>query len=245
MKRKARWGSVILAAMVTGCPITSSQGVDLGVRGILSLLISRQSGSATAYAGASVRDNTTIWNLLELADDQVISVNGVDLSPTLLALVLGLGIENVQVAAEIGAVNAPESYSITFDNQGEVASMTVTPPTDFTSVTPATGTQVSKTGFTVTWSPTGEADVLVDIVIEGLGPDGEDQDTDPDTEIVTLSNLSDDGTVTIGAGDLSSFLTGTITVSVKRFLTFSQTLGFASGQVRTEVVQQISLTLGN
>lgn len=241
--RKAVLGTMILALTLTGCPITPSQGVDLSVRGVLSLLISQESGSATASAGASVRDNQAILTLLQLADDQVLSVSGVELHLTLVALLFGLGLENTQVVAEIGAVEAPESYTVSFDDQGQTTSMTVTPPANFTSATPAAGSQVSSAGFNVSWSPSGVAGVLVDIVIQGLQADEDDEDTEPDTKYVTLSNFSDDGTATVGASDLEELLPGVITVTVKRFHTYPQSLGFASGNVRVEVFYEIALTL--
>ncbi len=245
MKRNLVLATMLLAVLGGGCAVVSSEGVDLSVRGMLSLLISRESTSATANTGASVRDNAAVFTLLDLADDQVLSVNGVTLQPTLVNIIFGLGFEDFQVVAEIGSVDAPSTYSISFDNQGEVATMTVTPPADFTSVAPAAGSSVSKAGFTATWAPSGETDVLAAVVIVGLEADGSDDDTDPDASSVTLSNLPDSGTVSVGASDLNDLLPGDITLTVQRYRTTTQTLGFASGDVRVQVFQDVALTLTN
>lgn len=231
MKHKTIWAILLPAAVVVGC--TSTVGVDLSIRGVLSFLISRESASASAHASASVGDNMSILTF-QLEGGQGFSINGTPLRPPLIG---------AQQTADVGAVDAPGSYSIDYHDGGDTTNMSVSPPADFASVTPAAGAQVSKTGFTMTWTPSGEADVLVDIVISGLEPDGTDDDSSPDLRQVTLGNLADDGMVSVGASNLNSFLLGDITVTVKRFRTVAQSLGFASGEVRVEIFQDIALTL--
>ena len=232
MKHKTIWAILLPAAVVAGCT-TSTIGVDLSIRGVLSFLISRESASATAHASASVGDNTSIFTF-ELEGGQGFSIDGIPFRPPLIG---------AQHTADVGAVNAPGSYSIDFHDRGDTTNMAVSPPADFTSVTPAAGTQVSKTGFTITWTPSGEADVLVDIIIDGLEPDGTDDDSAPEFGRVSLRNLADNGMVSVGAGNLNSFLPGDITVTFIRFRTITQSLGFESGEVRVEIFQNIALML--
>lgn len=56
-------------------------------------------------------------------------------------------------------------------------------------MTPANGSPVSRQGFDVAWTPSGDANVRVDIEISGFGPDGADEDKNPDRESRFLSNL--------------------------------------------------------
>lgn len=228
------FGLCFVLMLGIGSCTTSSIGLDLSVRGVLNFFITRPSASAGALASAYVNDSGAVGSpVVELQSNQVFSVNGVNLQK---------GLFNIHSAA-IGSVNAPSQYTVAFDNAGTSASMNVTPPVDFTSTTPAPGTSVSKAGFNVGWAPSGDANVKVDVEIRGLAPDGDDENGDPDSKIVTLRNLPDTGTAAIGAGDLQGFLNDNITVKVVRFLTFQQTIGFSGGTVRTEIYKETVLTL--
>ncbi|MBN2560095.1 MAG: hypothetical protein JXQ75_04120 [Phycisphaerae bacterium] len=225
--------SIGLTALAVGSCATSAVGLDLTLRGMLNLLISRESTAATAQVSGSIYDNGSTINLvIQLENDQVLSVNGVP-----IANPLGF------FGGTLGSVNAPDAYTVSFNNKGSVASMDVTPPVDYTSVTPADGTQVAKQGFDVTWSPSGDADVMVDIEITGLGPDGADSDGDPDVAVTLLQNLADDASVHVGAADLADFLAGEIAVEISRFRTFPEDLGLAGGQARVEIVKTVTLDL--
>lgn len=242
MKRICGFAGVAVMCSA-GCGVVPSTGIDLSQRGSLSMLISRESDSVQANAGASIADTAALATLFELDANQSLSVNGVELRESFLSKI-GLGFFDAQIRAEVGAREAPDGYEIEFDDAGTVTRMTVVPPADFTSVAPVAGSSVSASGFTVQWSPANESGVLVDVWIEGLTVDGElDDDTLPDAYFASLSNLSDSGSASIGAADLQGFLAGEITVSVLRFRTATQTLGFASGTVRAEVVAPVSLNL--
>jgi hypothetical protein len=60
---------------------------------------------------------------------------------------------------------------------------------------------------------------------------------------VTLSDLADDGDVTIGSSQLAYFLTGDLTVTLRRVRTISQKLGFSSGTIILRADHEIALTL--
>lgn len=242
MRRFCGFAGVVLLCGA-GCGVVPSTGIDLSQRGSLSMLISRESDSAQANVGASIADTAALATLFELGANQSLSVNGVELRESLLSKI-GLGFFDAQIRAAVGARDAPNGYEIEFNNAGTVTSMTVVPPADFTGLTPAAGSGVSASGFTVQWSPSNESGVLVDIWTEGLTVDGElDDDTLPDAYFTSLSNLSDSGSANIGAADLQGFLAGEITVSVVRYREVTQTLGFSAGSVRVEVVASTSLTL--
>lgn len=229
-------GSCLALLLGIGSCTTSSIGLDLTIRGVLSFFITRPSASAGALATGFINDSGSFGSpLVELQSNQVFSVNGVNLQKGVFTTYF----------APIGSVEAPSEYTVAFDNAGASASMTVTPPVDFTSTTPAAGTSVSRTGFNVGWSPSGDSNVLVDIEIRGLGPDGDDQNIDPDSVTVNVKNLPDNGTATLGAGNLQGFLNGEITVKILRFRSFNQSIGLSSGTVRTEIYKETTLTLTN
>lgn len=233
MKRLCKLLSIGLLAWGVGGCATSAAGLDLAVRGVLNLLISRESTSANAQVSGRIYDNGSILNpVIQLADDQVLSVNGV-------AIANPLGF----FGGTVGSVDAPNIYTVSFDNRGTLASMNVTPPVDFTSVTPAAGSQVSKQGFDIGWTPSGDANVLVDIKITGLEPDGADDGEDPDVKVADLENLPDNGTAHVGAADMTDFLVGGVIVEVTRFRSFPQDLGLAGGQVRVEISKTVVLGL--
>src|SRR6185436_4494178 len=107
-----------ICMVIVGCT-TSSIGLDLSLRGVLNLVLSRESDSSSIRADAIVKDNGSVANV-ELADNQILSVNGTNLTPGFINL---LG----HVGAELLAVDAPNSYAINFDNAGSVQSMTAAP----------------------------------------------------------------------------------------------------------------------
>ena len=60
--------------VIVGCT-TSSIGLDLSLRGVLTLVLTRDSGTSSVRADAFVKDNGSVANV-ELADNQNLSVNG-------------------------------------------------------------------------------------------------------------------------------------------------------------------------
>lgn len=232
--RMTRLASLLLSAAVVGC-VTPSTGLDLSVRGILTLVISRPTTASIADTSVSVADNGAFGTLISLDGDQFFTVNGARLNSVFFINGIYFG--------QVGAVDAPGIYTVAFNNKGTVTSMDVTPPTEFTATTPAAGANVSKNGFTVTWTPNGDASTRVDLEIQGLGPDGDDDDTDPDTVTESINRLPDTGTAAVAASDLSGFNAGAITLTIRRYREFNQTLGLASGTVRTSIVKVVPLVL--
>ncbi len=227
---------------VAGCP-TSSEGIDLATEATLTLVVSRVSLASTATASAVVvKSGTTALpqNKIALADDQILSVNNVALTGTTWTSV---GVD-ATVASTVAAVEAPATYSIQFDAQGTITTCTVTPPKDFSAVTPAASTTVPRTGFTIAWTPSGESDVTVGITITGYVWSYTQSGTLQATQTsVSLADVPDTGTATVGTTQLSSFTVGSITATLTRQRTVSQSLGFSSGTVRLKIVREIPLTL--
>lgn len=225
-----------------GCP-TSSTGLDLSADGVLELVISRISGSSLATATAVVTENTLLAitsSKIALADDQVISVNSVPLTETTKSA-LGL---DAAVDATIEAVDEPDEYTISFDNQGEVTTVDALPPADFDDISPERETEVTRDGFELTWDPAGDDDATINVTITGLvataAADGSPQVIEFD---VPLEGLADDGELTIGSAQLFGFLTGSINVRVTRVKSISRNLGFADGEIRFEIAKVVPLRL--
>lgn len=220
---------------VVGCT-TSSIGLDLSLRGVLTLVLTRESGSSSVRADAFVKDNGSVAANVELASNQILSVNGTNLTPGFVN-VLG------HVGGQLQAVDAPSEYAINFDNAGDIQSMSAAPPENFSATSPPDGGSVSTSGFAVTWTPSGAADTKVDIEIRGLGPDGPDADSDPDVLFKTFTDLDDDGSTTISDTDLAGFNKGVLNLEIHRFHEVDQTIGFASGHVRLVNVKKLALNL--
>jgi len=232
-----------LLAGGAGCFQQSTLGLDLSVRGHLSMSIQRASGSAQATAVAGINDTQVPFAQLNLTDDQSLTVGGVKLEPNIVTL-LSLGLFG-QVAALVPSVNSPSTYSISFDDRGTISTMTAQPPQDFVTVTPESGT-IPRGAFTINWTPTGESGVTVDIFVSGLTPDdGDSFDDDFEDDPISASvvNLPDTGSATVGIGDLAFFLAGPVTVSVERVKSVPQALGFAQGNVNLRITRSLNLTL--
>ncbi len=235
-------GIVVLPLLlVAGCPL-SSDSVDLSARGNLTLVVSRTSESAIATATAQVADNSILsltHRKITLADDQILSVNDVPLAATTLT---DLGLD-ATVSATIEAVEAPYKYTLSFDNQGVTTTFKVAPPDDFSDVTPAASTVVSRSGFDLTWEPVDD-DATVSITIAGqVVSYASDGSARVGAGTVSLADLADDGGISIGSAQLSGFVAGDITVTLTRAKTASQKLGFSAGTIRLEIVRTIPLTL--
>lgn len=235
--------AIALASLVNTDCTTSSEGIDLTEDGVLTLVISRVSASAIATATAGVVDNGILSlssGKIVLVDDQVLSVNNVPLTPTTLT---DLGLD-ATVSATIEAVEAPDTYTISFDNQGVITTCEATPPEDFSEVTPEPSTEVPRDGFELEWKPLGDDDVTVTITITGSAlsyeEDGSVQVVDYD---VSLSDLADDGDIAIGSTELYQFLAGDISVTLTRVKSISQKLGFSDGTIRLEIGREIPLVL--
>jgi hypothetical protein len=224
-----------------GCP-QSSADIDLATVGELTLVISRPTQSSVATATAQVVNRTilsTTQRKIVLAEDQVLSVNGVALAATAWT---ALGVDST-VTATFAAVDPPATYAISFDNQGVVTSFAATPPADFTLVTPNAATAVPRSGFGLTWQPSGDADVTVDITITGLIWTYADGSWQSSQYSVPRTGLADSGAATIGATDLAWFPAGDITVTLTRSKTIAQNLGFSAGTIVLNIVGQLPLTL--
>lgn len=228
-------GILISSIGFTGGCWSSGDGLDLTVRGRLSLHIDRESTSAQARVFGSVNDiKSFLFPVIVPDDDQVLTVNNVTI-PHLFGL----------YGANIASVDAPDGYTVAFEYKGNVKSLVVTPLTDFTSVTPADGSEVSRQGFDITWSSSGDADALVDVKIRGLKKysyDDDDED-DPNKTFELINNLPDSGSVRIGKADLAKFLNGGIDLSVSRYRKFSGDLGLAETSIRVSNTSKKSLTL--
>ncbi len=229
-------GTCILSLVsIGGCTWTDGDGLDLSVRGRLTLSINRESGSAKAKVFGSVNDlNAWFFPVIVLSNTQVLSVNDVKATHA-------LGFFDT----EIGAVNAPSGYTVTFDDKGTIKSLVVTPPVDFSGLTPADTNEVSRTGFDITWSPSGDPDVRVEVRIRGLSKNEweDDDDDEPGYTLETISNLSDSGSVTVGEPDLAKFLNGEIELRVTRYRKYSGDLGFKESSIRVSCVATRSVIL--
>ena len=224
-----------VCVVIVGCT-TSSIGLDLSLRGVLTLALTRESDSSSVRADAFVKDNGSVATNVELESNQVLSVNGINLSPGFISLFGHVG-------AELSAVESPTAYSINFDNAGDVKTMTVVPPENFSATSPKDGDTVNTGGFTVTWSPSGAADTKVDVELRGIGPDGPDADSDADVLFKTFPDLDDDGSTNISDTDLSGFNTGVLNLEIHRFREVEQAIGFAEGHVRLTIVKKMALNL--
>lgn len=235
MFRRVRLFLLVPLALSLSC--TSSVGLDLAARGLLNFFITRQSTASNVTATAFVTDGGAFGlPIIDLQANQTFSVNNIQLQK----LFFGTHF------ATLGAVDHTGSYTVTFNNAGTVASMVVSPPVDFTASSPAAGTTVQRsTGFGATWSPSGDANVLVDLEIRGLKADGNDDGTEPDTKVETIRNLPDNGAATVGAANLAEFLNGAITFKITRFRPFPQTIGLSGGSVRVEIYVERGLTLAD
>lgn len=241
-----RWivyGVLILPVLLAaGCP-TTSEGIDLTERGVLTLAIGRVSESTVARARALVSDNDILsipYTEIVLADDQILSVNGTPLTETTWTE-FGL---DATVSATIAAVDAPDTYTISFDNQGVITMFEATPPEDFSEVTPAPSTEVFRDGFELAWEPSDDSDTTVDIAITGsIFAYAEDGSVEVVEYAVTLQDLADDGDVTIGPGALYQFLAGDLSVTLTRVKSITQKLGFSAGTIRLEIDYTVPLTL--
>ncbi len=227
--------------LVAGCPL-SSDSVDLSARGNMTLVVNRASESAIATATAQVTDNNILslaHRKITLADDQILSVNDVPLTATTLT---DLGLD-ATLTATIEAVESPYKYTVSFDNEGVTTTFKVAPPDDFSAVTPAASTVVLRSGFDLTWEPADD-DATVSITIAGqVVSYASDGSAHVGAGTVSLADLADDGSVSIGSAQLSEFVVGDITVTLTRAKTASQKLGFSAGTIRLEIVRQIPLTL--
>lgn len=236
-------GMVGLALLLTAGCHSTSEDIDVSERGILTLIISRVSESNIATATAEVRDNNILsfpFTMIALTGEQVLSVNSVPLMQT-LASILGL---ETKVSATISAVDTPDDYVITFDDEGTETSYDAEPPEDFDEVAPADSTQVTRDGIPLVWEEGDDDDVTITVTITGqmlsYAADGTAQAVEG---VVTLSGIEDDGSYTIGSASLSEFWAGQITVRLTRTKSISRKLGFASGTITLEIAKDIPLTL--
>ena len=233
--------AIALPVLLTAGCLTSSEGIDLTERGVLVLTVSRVSGSALATAVAGVTDDLSITSSgILLADDQILYVNDVPLSATART---ALGLEATYTATVEG-VEAPDTYAISFDNEGVVTSIEVEPPEDFTDVEPDSSDEVERDGFELTWDVSDDDDVTITITIVGSVLSYDD---DGNLEVVeyavSLPGLVDDGGINIGSAELSAFVAGDITVALTRVRTVTPKLGFTEGTIQLMVSHELPLTL--
>ena len=237
-----RWAFLFMTGVMSlsigGCP-TSSSNIDLATNGELVLVISRDSNDTTASVTAQITNNSAVLlnDKVILSDDQVLSVDDETLEPTTQT---ELGLNSVYTAT----IDVDDTYIVSFDNQGEETTAEVSPPAEFDDVSPGEGDTVSRDGFVLSWEAADESSVFVDVNITGpayyYNDDGAYDLTDYS---VDLTDLSDDGDVTISAANLLYFVAGDIEVTLTRTKSLSRDLGFADGEIRLEVVRSITLNL--
>ncbi|MCH7814911.1 MAG: hypothetical protein IID40_12925 [Planctomycetes bacterium] len=191
---------VAILSLIYGCTTTSS-GIDLAVRGGLTMEIS-QTGTATAKVTARVVNTLGGPNMI-LTSDQGLTVNASGLT---------VGPFTGEYTANLTAADA---YVITFRDQGETASLTVLQQTDLDEIGVSGGAEE----LTVTWAPSGEAEVSVAVSIDGR------------TKLTT----SDSGLLTLGPDDLEDLDSGLHTVTVRRFRTVTVSPAFDGLLDRAEV----------
>lgn len=241
MRRSIYWLAAAIGILATGCPM-SSQGIDLSSKGGLTMTIARTSGSGLATATAQVVELGLLTSTkLVLADDQVLSVNGKTLTATTRTQ-LGL---DAEYSATVEAVDEPDEYSVSFDDQGVMTTVSVAPPQDFSGVSPKAGAAVSVDGFALSWDQTSGAGATVEVAITGtsLQANSNTGAIEPVSYTVNIPAIADDGGIMVGASELTYFQTGGITVTLTRVETASQPLNFKSGEIRTEIVRELPLTL--
>ena len=244
----ARWvgvlcGAAALVLLAGGCP-TSSEGIDLSEVGELTLVVSRVSDATLATATGQVVKASSPLSISQteiiLADDQVLSVNDTALTPTAWT---EAGLDSV-VTATVEAVDAPATYEIAFDNAGVTTSFKATPPEDFDDIEPDNGDEVSTEGFDLAWEASDDDDVAISVTISGLTLAYDDNGIlQVVTHSISLTDLADDGDLTIGSTELLPFLEGEIEVTLTRVKTISQKLGFSAGTIVLEISQTLELML--
>jgi hypothetical protein len=177
-----------------------------------------------------------------LAEDQTLTVDGAALAPTPRTQ-LGL---DAEYTSAITAVEDPDEYAITFNNQGVITTAMIAPPEGFTNVRPRSGTAISgNDGFALRWDRTAGSSATVAVSITGaaLQANTETGTIEPVEDTVSLPAITDDGGITIGASQLTFFQPGQITVTLTRIETTSRKLGFAAGAIRMEIVRELTLIL--
>ncbi|MBU0718833.1 MAG: hypothetical protein KJ749_11335, partial [Planctomycetes bacterium] len=213
-------------------------GLDLSIRGDVSLSISRGLGDSDVVASASVVDNAggyLIAPMLELTPDQVFRVNSVALAHQFYDL-------PTVVSGVVRAVEPPGAYTIEFDDNGRVSQMLVTAVSEVRIAAPAAGATVSKAGFTVTWTPSYDADVLIEISVSGEKVDL-DSSTGTSPSCAYFQALPDNGSSSVNANALADLLPGTFDVTIRRYREVPQTLGFAEGLITVETSHHIAILL--
>ncbi len=230
--------TLIAGSQFGGCP-EPTVGIDLAARGGVSVRISQQTGSGLADASAAFYDTMAgLFNNpnLVLQSDQHLTVNGVPLTASWLL--------PAQNYATVNAVISPGAYAIAFDNGGAVAQMSAVPPAEVAITTPTEGASVSKSGFSILWTPGSDPNETIGVHVYGLI-------SDPNAPGGTVGHyaytaqVADSGSVAVGGTDLAPLLPGTIEIQVTRERTIPQTLGLAAGTVTLEIYQRRNLTLTN
>lgn len=207
--------SLILPVWLSGCPTTST-GIDLSVRGGLVMEITEDSDSGNSMVTARIR-NTLGGPSMLLTDDQSLAVNGGLLRQEFLAGLTG------QMSATL---RATDTYDVDFQDGGASGSMTVFQRTELTDV----AVSLDADQVSVTWTPSGDSDVLVEVRIDGL----------------TKSELDDNGAYRLTQEDLDNLERGRHTVTVRRFRTESAAPAFAdlleSAEIDVGVQREIDFT---
>lgn len=223
--------------MAVGCPVTTV-GLDLSVRGDVSMTISRDLGESDVTVSAGVTDNAggyLIAPMLELTPGQVFRVNNVAMTHHFYDL-------PTVVSGFVGAVEPPSAYTIEFDDNGQVSQMQVTAVSEVRIAAPTAGVTVSKAGCTVTWTPSNDTDVLIEINICGEKVDL-DSSTGTSPSCTYLQALPDDGSALVGANALADLLPGTLDVKIRRYRDVPQALGLAEGVITVQTTHDVELLL--
>lgn len=221
-------------------PPTPTDGLDLSKRGDVQVTLTRALGRASAEVSAYVLDTGAglfVLQLLELSSSQVLQVDGVPLSHHAFDI-------PSWVSASVTAKAPPGSYTVAFNDNGIVRSMQAGAVSEIAIASPFAGATVSKSGFTLTWTPSGDVDVRVNILLEG-------DVSDPDaaggvrSSSTSIDDRLDNGSAAIDASRLAEFLPGTLRVSLTRQRRVPQALGFSSGEVRIQATDEREFVLAN
>lgn len=234
MKRYLLLACFLPTILGVNCPPpVRTDGLDLSKRGDLHISITRALSRSSSDVTAYVLDNGAglfVLQLLELSSTQVIQVDGVRLTHQLFDI-------PSWVSGTIPAKAPPGNYMLAFNDNGVVQTMQAGAVDEIAIALPLAGSTVSKSGFALTWTPSGDADVRVKVELEG-------DVADPDSaggirqSTASIENKPDSGSLAVPAHELAKFLPGTLRATVARQRRVPQALGFHSGEVTVQTTDE-------
>ncbi len=172
----------------TGCPTTSA-GIDLSVRGGLVMEITEEPQAGITKITARIR-NTLGGPGVLLTSDQMLAVNDSILQTSFFSGITG------ELSTD---VRPQDAYEIVFEDGSLSAAMMLTQQIELDTI----NTFLGESGLTVTWSPSGGSDVMVEVSIDEL------------RKVLT----SDEGTVMLTNDQLDAIEPGAHTLTVRRYRT--------------------------